>query len=93
MSGGFFYSLAAYKFIMLLFEYAVAFTAGLLLILTASWFFKIKRKGVLVILTNSFAGALIFIIASLFFNNDITHTGLFICGMLGLPGSVISFVF
>jgi hypothetical protein len=71
------------------FEYATAFTIGLLLLYLVSYFFKVRDKVLLILTINSLAGALIYIIICICGAAKAAGGAAFLCGLLGTIGCAI----
>jgi hypothetical protein len=75
------------------FEYAIAFTVGLLLLYLICYFFKVKDKILLYLTINSISGALIYIIICICGGAVISCGKMFLCGLFGTPGCAIALLY
>lgn len=75
---------------MKIFEIAVSFSIGLLLILLLGWVFRLKTKGLKRIIINTLCGGVIFCLLPLFkvVSVAINPLNALITGFLGVPGLI-----
>ncbi len=73
---------------MKIFEIAVSFLIGLLLVILLGWVFRLKTKGIKRILINTLCGGVIFCLLPLFKVVSVALNPLnaLIVGFLGIPG-------